>query len=142
MEELAKFIQNILRLAHWQLEFQISPIEEFLKVDFRGEDAGLLLSHQAEVMKAFEYICNRVFEYKTKKVVFDCNDYRSLREQELTLMAQVAVENVKKYRQPHKFSPMSPDERRILHLALADHPDVRTESEGIGENRKVVILPK
>jgi spoIIIJ-associated protein len=142
MEELAKFIQNILRLTHWKLEFQISPQEEFLKVDFRGEDAGLFLSHQAEVMKAFEYICSRVFEHKTKKVVFDCNDYRSLREKELTLMAQVALENVKKYRQPHKFSPMSPDERRILHLALADHPDVRTESEGIGENRKVVILPK
>lgn len=142
MEELRKFIHDTLQLAHWQLSFEIHPGEDILKVDFKGDDAGVLLSHQAEVMKALEYICNRVFEHRYKKIVFDCNDYRVLREEELTMMAQVAVENVKKYRRPHIFSPMSPDERRIIHLALADDPEVRTESEGMGENRKVVILPK
>lgn len=142
MEELKKFIQSTLQLAQWHLSFEMYPTEDFLKVDFKGEDAGVLLSHQAEVMKALEYICNRVFEHQLKKIVFDCNEYRALREQELTMMAQVAVESVKKYGRPHKFSPMSPDERRIIHLALADDPEVKTESEGMGENRKVVILPK
>lgn len=141
-EELDQFIQKILKLARWQLKFQISQKDDALWVDFAGEDAGILLSHQGEVLHAFEYICSRVFEKTGQKIVLDCNDYRSTREQELVLMAQVAVENVKRSGRPHKFSPMSAEERKILHLAVANDPAVRTESEGIGENRKVVIFPK
>ncbi len=141
-DELGQFLMKMVNLAHWRVHFQMEEREEALWVDFSGEDAGVLLSHHAEVLNALEYLCNRVFEKFGRRIILDCEDYRSMRENELLLMAQVAVENVKRQGRPHKFSPMSAEERRIIHLALADDPAVRTESEGTGENRKVVIFPK
>jgi spoIIIJ-associated protein len=113
-----------------------------VKIDLAGEDAPILLAHNAEAMRALEYLLNRIHEKSGHKIVLDCNDYRGMREQELRLMAQMAAERVKSLHQPHKFSPMAPDERRIIHLAVADDPGLRTESEGFGDNRKVVIYPK
>jgi spoIIIJ-associated protein len=57
-------------------------------------------------------------------------------------MALAAAEKVKQLGKPFKLSPMSPEERRIVHLAVAEDNEIRTESEGFGENRKVVIYPK
>jgi len=57
-------------------------------------------------------------------------------------MALTAAESVKRSGRPFKLSPMTPDERRIVHLAIADDGQIRTESEGFGEHRKVVIYPR
>jgi len=53
----------------------------------------------------------------------------------------MAAERVAETGTPFSFSPLSARERRIIHLALKDLPLVRTESEGVGSERKVVILP-
>ena len=57
-------------------------------------------------------------------------------------MAVTAAEQVKRLGQPFPLNPMSPEERRIVHLAVADDEAIRTESEGHGENRRVVIHPR
>ena len=62
--------------------------------------------------------------------------------EELRLMAQVAAERVIDTGDPFALSPMNPRERRIVHLALRDQLRVRTESEGMGLERKVVIYPQ
>jgi spoIIIJ-associated protein len=64
-----------------------------------------------------------------------------MRREELRLMAQVAAERVIDTGDPFALNPMSPRERRIVHLALRDRPGVRTQSEGMGPDRKVVIFP-
>jgi spoIIIJ-associated protein len=61
--------------------------------------------------------------------------------EELRLMAQVAAERVIDTGDPFTLNPMNPRERRIVHLALRDRPEVRTQSEGMGPERKVVIFP-
>jgi len=75
------------------------------------------------------------------KIAFDCEDWRRLRLEELRLMAQVAAERVIETGDAFPLGPMSPRERRIIHLALRDQPRVRTLSEGTGADRKVVIMP-
>jgi spoIIIJ-associated protein len=75
------------------------------------------------------------------RICFDANDRRILRIEELRMSAQTAAERVKKSRQPFHFSPMNSRERRILHLALRDETDVRSESVGEGPIRQVVIVP-
>jgi spoIIIJ-associated protein len=72
---------------------------------------------------------------------FDANDHRMLRIQELRMSAQAAAERVKKSRMPFHFSPMNSRERRILHLALRDETEVRSESVGEGPIRQVVVVP-
>ena len=66
---------------------------------------------------------------------------RDSRLAELRLSAEVAAQRVRETRVPFRFNPMAPRERRIIHLVLKDQPGVRTSSEGVGDERHVVILP-
>ena len=137
-----EFLQLFIRLARLDLSFQIVEKEEMEEVIFQGRDDSILLGRNAEVLHALEYLCNKVFEKRGRKILLDCNGYRETRAEELRLMALTAAENVKRSGRAFKLSPMTPDERRIVHLAIADDAGIRTESEGFGENRKVVIYPK
>jgi spoIIIJ-associated protein len=76
-----------------------------------------------------------------ERLCFDANDYRMLRIAELRLSATTAADRVKRSKQPFRFSPMSSRERRIIHLALRNEPEVRSESAGAGPFRQVVIYP-
>jgi len=139
---LEDFLNILLRSTHLHLSFGFESTEEGVKVVFEGEDAPILLARNAEVLHALEYLCGKIFEKQGKKIEMDCNGYRAIREEELRLMALTAAENVKRLGKPYKLSPMSPEERRIVHLCVAEDPQIRTESEGFGENRKVVLYPK
>src|SRR5579863_987026 len=77
-----------------------------------------------------------------EKVSFDCMNQRSMRLEELRLAAGVAAERVRKTNMPYEFAPMSSRERRIVHLALRDHADLHTESQGEGGRRCLVVYPK
>ncbi len=71
--------------------------------------------------------------------MFDCNDYRMLRVDELQLAAQAAADRVRRTGVDYKFNPMSSRERRVIHMALRGEAGVRTQSEGVGPHRQVVI---
>ena len=113
-------------------------------VDFTGPDADLLVEKNATLLHAFEYVvlkAIRLDEDHFRRIAFDCHDWRRTRLEELRLMAQVAAERVMDTGAPFTLNPMNPRERRIVHMALRDQPKVRTQSEGMGPERKVVILP-
>jgi len=115
-----------------------------VSVIFRGRDQDLLLEHNAELLQALEYIALRWLRldpHYYDHVRFDAADYRALRIEELKLSARVAADRVRETRTPFRFNPMSPRERRIIHLVLKDQPGVRTASEGAGEQRQVVVYP-
>jgi spoIIIJ-associated protein len=137
-----EFLRLFVQSTRLDLSFQITENEEADQVVFQGRDDSMLLARNAEVLHAIEYLCNKVFEKRGRKIILDCNGYREIRAEELRLMALTAAESVKRSGRPFKLSPMTPDERRIVHLAIADDGQIRTESEGFGENRKVVIYPK
>jgi spoIIIJ-associated protein len=75
------------------------------------------------------------------RVSFDAENFKVLREQELRLAAEAAVEKVRRTGQPHSFNPMSSRERRLLHLALAAS-GLPTASSGLGPRRYVVLYPE
>ena len=111
---------------------------------FRGRDQELLLQHNAELLSAIEYIALRWLRLDPHfydHVRLDSADYRLMRIEELKLSAQVAADRVRESRQPFRFNPMSPRERRVVHLALKATPGVRSASEGEGEHRQVVVYP-
>jgi spoIIIJ-associated protein len=139
---LEEILSTFVKTARLSLKFQIISNPELEKVEFSGEDAPILLSRNAETLNALEYVCNRIFEKHGKKVILDCNGYRETRAEELRLIAITAAEQVKRLGRPFRLNPMSPEERRIVHLSVAEDEKIRTESEGYGENRQVVIHPK
>jgi spoIIIJ-associated protein len=77
-----------------------------------------------------------------EKISFDCMNHRAMRIEELRMAATVAAEKVRNTGAPYKFAPMSSRERRIVHLALRDENDLRTESEGEGMRRCLVVYPR
>jgi spoIIIJ-associated protein len=136
--------QEITRCMHLQVKATAELNDEGIRLVFEGRDVDLLLQRNAAVLYAVEYLLNRIFAGrldKDKKVTADAGDFRSLRQEELRLMAIKASEKVITYGRPVDLQPMPPHERRIIHLALQDQPKVKTVSEGFGESRKVVIVP-
>jgi len=114
-------------------------------VDFAGPDTPLLLDRGGELLRALELIALEMLRLPSgehEKICFDCQNRRSMRIQELRAAATVAADKVRKTGTPYKFNPMSSRERRIVHLALRDEADLRTESEGEGAHRCLVVYPK
>jgi spoIIIJ-associated protein len=114
-------------------------------VELSGPDSPLLLERGAELLRSIELLALEMLRLpgnEHEKVCFDCMNHRAMRLEELRLAAAVAAEKVRKTGTPYHFAPMSSRERRIVHLALRDHADLRTESEGEGLRRYVVVYPK
>ena len=139
---LEQFLSMFVQEAHLKLKFEVESHDELLRANFSGEDAPIILARNADALNALEYLCNRIFEKIGKRIQLDCNGFHEARAEELRLMALTAAESVKRLGRPFKLNPMSPEERRIVHLTIADDSTIRTESEGYGENRQVVIYPR
>ena len=138
------FTNQVLGSSGLDLKARADQNEEGLRIQVGGDDVALLLGHNAELLDALEYLGNRVLARSSgeeRRLVFDSLGYRSRREKELRLMAEKAAEKVRLSRIPFSFDPMTPNERRIIHLALTNDASVTTESQGNGENRKVTIRP-
>jgi spoIIIJ-associated protein len=113
-------------------------------VDFSGPDSALLLDRGGELLRALELLAFEILRVPSgehEKVIFDCKNQRTLRLQELRTVATVAAEKVRQTGSPYHFAPMSSRERRMVHLALRDETDLRTESDGEGRDRCVVLYP-
>jgi spoIIIJ-associated protein len=113
-------------------------------VKFSGNDVDILLANKAELLLALEFLAMETLRMPPEHhslLCFDCNDYRTMRIEELRLSAITAAENVKRTQRPFHFNPMSSRERRIIHLSLRNETDIRSESTGTGPFRQVVVLP-
>ena len=113
-------------------------------VKFSGPDVDLLLENRAELLLALEQLVMEMLRMPSEdhsKLSFDANDYRLLRIEELRLSAVTAAEKVKRTGQPFRFNPMNSRERRVIHLALRSETAVRSESQGFGPTRQVVVYP-
>ena len=114
-------------------------------LDVSGDDLGILIGRRGDTLASLQYIVNLIVgrKLKTKIAVgVDVEGYRRRREQSLKNLALHMAERVKVSGHTVTLEPMPPNERRIVHLALARDAAVITESIGEGENRKVVIYPK
>jgi spoIIIJ-associated protein len=110
-----------------------------------GDDLGVLIGRRGETLRDLEYLTRLLVAQKTDKqsrFVVDVEGYRTRRERVLRELAKRMAERVEVSRQPITLEAMPPNERRIVHLALRDHPSVRTNSIGEGDHRRVMILHK
>ena len=113
--------------------------------DIEGDDLGILIGRRGQTLACLQFILRLIVGHQTKTwlpIVVDVEGYKQGRFEKLQALACRLAEQVKDRREPFTLEPMPAYERRVIHLALADHPDVTTESIGLGEARKVVIRPK
>ena len=114
-------------------------------VDIHGDDLGSLIGPRGETLDALQYISRLMVGHRLQQrayFVIDIEGYRSRREQALSRLAERMAGKAVKRGSPVTLEPMPAHERRIIHVALRNSPDVRTESTGEGKRRRVRIFPK
>jgi spoIIIJ-associated protein len=113
-------------------------------IDLTGEDSGLLIGRRGQSLQALQFIVNLIVRQRfgeDVRVVLDVEHYRQRREASLRDMAAKVAARVVQTGRSITLEPMSAADRRIIHLSLANHQGVTTESVGFGEERKVTIIP-
>jgi spoIIIJ-associated protein len=153
-EEAKKVLEDLLDLM--DLPGNVRHSDEFTSKDengefasiglnIEGEDLGILIGRRGQTMVSLQYIVRLIMAHKMQvqiPIVLDVEGYKQRRCEGLRTLAIRLADQVKSRNTPFAMEPMSAFERRIIHITLADHPDVITESTGVGEGRKVVITPK
>jgi len=115
-----------------------------IRIEIEGRDSGRIIGKKGQVLAAIQHIVNRVANkpgLDRRHVVVDAEGYRQRREDTLATMAQRLGKKALEEGKIITFEPMSPRDRRIVHLALAKFPGVVTKSDGEGEGRRVQIIP-
>ncbi|HIC94908.1 MAG TPA: protein jag [Anaerolineae bacterium] len=146
-------LQELLAKMGVQAEVSIRSEEETPQgadappfiLDVTGRDLGILIGRRGQTLQALQYITRLIVSREAQRwvnLVVDVERYKARREKSLRELARRMAEQVAFTRQPIALEPMPPHERRIIHLALRDHPLVTTKSVGKGDKRRVTIIPK
>jgi len=143
--QAADFLVEVFKLSGLRLDVSIKQGQIGPILDIEGDDAELLQSQTGELLEAVQHLVNQVYVRNLEgsaRLVCDVHGFRATREAELKAMANHAANRVRKTGLPFTFEPMNANERRIIHLTLADSADLFTESVGEGADRKLGIGPK
>ncbi len=147
--DLAEIAREVLEtlLARMGIDASVTQGDDAVPITFdvKGDDLGILIGRQGQTLAGLQYIVRLIVSHRSKAwlpIVIDVEGYKQRRNEALQVLARRIAEQVKVKRAPFTLEPMPAYERRIIHLSLADDPDVTTESVGEGEARKVVIVPK
>ena len=140
--QVEEFFGELLEQSGLELEMEVEAAGENVAVRLSGADSEVLLSNNAKVLDALNDLGNQIFLRRMgQRIEVDCEDYRLTRILELELLATNAAEKTQLSGQSFRFQPMPPSERRTIHITLAEEPGVRTESQGMGTSRHVVVYP-
>jgi spoIIIJ-associated protein len=114
--------------------------------EVRGPRLASLIGREGKTLEALNLIFNNIINAgnrnNRKYYTIDAEGYRARRADQLKTLALATLERVVRDQKPIKLEPMLPSERKIVHLALSDSPFVRTESEGVEPERRLVVYPK
>ncbi len=153
-QQVNSFLKTLIGTGGMQLKYRITAgagaadpdglEQREIYVELAGPDAALLTSRGGEALRALEHIAARILGLEhedQERISFDALGFKATRSREMLLSAATAAEHVRLSGRPYTFPPMSSGERRMLHMALRSHGDLRTESSGEGRDRRVVAYP-
>lgn len=139
------FLASIFETMKLKVFMEKMSNDDHVTINLRGEDLGLLIGKHGQTLDALQYLtnlaANRDVEERVR-IVLDVEDYRKRRTETLSRLANRLADKVKRRGEKVMLEPMSPHERKIIHMALQDDHRVFTYSEGEEPYRKVVIALK
>ena len=112
--------------------------------ELEGDDSGLLIGRRGETLRSLQFLLKVIVGRRLQaraNLMLDVEGYQQRRYETVANMANRVAQRVATTGQSIPLEPMPPDERRIVHVTLAEHQQVTTESDGDGDFRKVVIHP-
>lgn len=120
--------------------------ESGIQLNVASEDSAILIGRKGQTLRSLQYLINRMMHEGEvdagERIVIDVEGYLDRRREKLSEMAERMAERAKEDRRRVRLKPLNAQERRMIHVALAEDPDVRTFSVGSSEFRSVVIAPK
>lgn len=134
--------EELLSSVGLQGTILVSSEEESFSVHIETDSIAMLIGRYGETISAFQYILGQLVQQKTgewKRIVVDCGDYRKKQEDSLKNLALVTVQKVKETGEPQSVYDLTPEQRRLVHIFLAEDPEVETRSEGEGRDRYLIV---
>jgi len=142
---VTEILNTLLELLGVTGKVEVLSDEIPLALNIKGDDLGVLIGRRGQTLASLEYITKLMVLGRLKAWLplrVDVAGYKERRRDSLQRLALYLAEQVKSRHRAITMEPMLADERRIIHLTLADNPDITTHSIGEGESRKVVISPR
>lgn len=144
-ELAAEMVNEIVGRMGLQVEIKIrEDSEDEVILDLAGGDAGRVIGKKGQTLDALQFIINKIvnrFPEGRRHILLDSGDYRQRREDGLVSMARREAKRAVTQSRIITLEPMSPRDRRVIHLSLAKFPGVSTRSDGQGSERRVRIIP-
>ena len=142
VEQIAK---DLFKEIGLKTEIKTQEDQDSINVQIETQESGLLIGYHGETLNSLQTMIN-LMAYRQlgqwPRVVVEVGDYRQKRQEVLKGMALSAVESIKQSGEVYHFPPMGAYERRLIHLALADNPEIETYSEGLQDRHVVASLVK
>jgi spoIIIJ-associated protein len=137
-------LQEILRHMAVQAEVNVRQEDGHVLFELTGDASGVLIGRRGQMLDALEYLLNRIAardEGGSARIVVDSENYRTRRREALEELARRMGEQARKKRKAITLNPMSPRDRRIVHMILQEDKSLVTKSSGKGYFRKLIIIP-
>jgi len=137
-------LEKILTSLDFQATVEEHKLEEGVLLDVKTDDAGRLIGRQGQTLADLQYITNRILfqqDANAPKVMVDVGGYRAQAREALVKKAKDAAEKVRRWGDTVELEPMSAFDRRVVHQAIKEDPDVETHSVEVeGTDKKAILL--
>ena len=137
-------LEKLLELLGFPATIEEHTIDDGILLDVKSDDSGRLTGRQGQTLSDLQYITNRLLfqqDQNAPKVMVDVSGYRAQAREALVKKAKDAAEKVRRWGDVVELEPLSAFDRRIIHHALKDDPDIETQSvEGEGTDKKAMLL--
>ena len=143
--DIAAFVQSVVASMGLTLTTTVEESPEGTRINLEGEDGGVLIRRGGEGLQALQHVVATTYRKQLgddNRIVIDCNGFRRDKDAELKQMAIFLGEKAKSTGLAQEIGPLNPYERRIVHLAIAESPDVTSESIGDAFMKTVIISVK
>jgi spoIIIJ-associated protein len=139
-----EIVEKILGTLGFTASVEKYKLGDDLMLDVKTEESGRLIGRQGQTLSDLQYIVNRILfqaDQSSPKVMLDVGGYRGQAREALIKKAKDAAEKVRRWGDAVELEPLHAFDRRIVHQALKDDPDIETQSVEVdGTEKKVLIL--
>lgn len=144
LSEVRDLVTTAVDAMGFNARIDVYDANGFIAVDVASDSTALFIGQKGETIDALQYLVNAAVYRKrpfVKRIVLDAEGYRQRRVEAIQGIAHRTARRAVRERRAVELPPMSPAERRVVHIYLRDNPNVSTASEGTGDNRRVRISP-
>ncbi|OIJ21918.1 protein jag [Anaerobacillus alkalidiazotrophicus] len=143
-EEAIKFLQDVTANMGVTIEVEQRETKDGILFDLKGAGLGVLIGKRGQTLDSLQYLVNLVanrYSEQYLRIVLDAENYRDRRKESLEQLAKRLGNKAVRTRKEVILEPMNALERKIIHTALQDIKGVKTYSEGVEPNRRIVVAP-